>query len=80
LPSYELRLPVKLTAGFGTATTALNAVPELFWQFVQWHTPTKIGSASPEYLTLPHRHPPSIFIVASCSDWRAAYSRFLALP
>jgi hypothetical protein len=33
---------------FGTAMTVLKAVPEPFWQFEQWHTPTKIGSASPE--------------------------------
>ena len=40
----------------------LNALPDAFWQLWQWHKPTKIGSASPEYRTLPHRHPPSIFI------------------
>jgi hypothetical protein len=33
---------------FGTAITVLKAVPDPFWQVEQWHTPTKIGSASPE--------------------------------
>jgi hypothetical protein len=35
--------------------------PDCFWQFVQWHTAVRNGSASPEYRILPQRHPPSIF-------------------
>jgi hypothetical protein len=33
------------TAASGTATTTLNAVPDCFWQVLQWQTAEKIGSA-----------------------------------
>jgi hypothetical protein len=36
------------SAACGTATTTLNAVPDSFWQAVQWHTPVNAGSALAE--------------------------------
>ena len=47
-PSYVFSGPWTFIAGFGTATITLNADPDPFWQVVQWHTPVKMGSASPE--------------------------------
>ena len=35
-----------LSAGDGTPTTVAKAEPVKCWQSVQWHTPTKTGSAS----------------------------------
>jgi hypothetical protein len=43
-----LSAPCTESAGFGTANTTLNAVPDAFWQFLQWQTPTKGGSTSAE--------------------------------
>src|SRR5829696_2523209 len=57
--------PVIERAAAGTATTTEENVPACFWQFLQWHTAVKTGSASAVYLTLPQRHPPVMRICPS---------------
>jgi hypothetical protein len=48
LSSNVFSAPCTDNAGFGTASTTRNAVPDAFWQFLQWQTPTNAGSASAE--------------------------------
>jgi len=46
--TLRIAFPFVEIPAFGTVMTVLKAVPEPFWQFEQWHAPTKIGLASPE--------------------------------
>jgi len=68
LPSNVFVSPSIRSAGVGTATTTENDDPVSFWHDVQWHTPWKIGSASPLYRTFPHMQPPKNLTIGYLPD------------
>jgi hypothetical protein len=51
-------VPVIETASDGTAKPDTKAVPVCFWQSTQLQSSCRIGFASIEYRTAPHKQPP----------------------
>jgi hypothetical protein len=56
--------PSTLKALWSNSARAKNGDPIAFWQFRQWQMRTLIGSPSALNRTAPHRHPPSLIMVA----------------